>query len=371
MVSLEDLGVSSFWKPSPRIYKFVMDSFHFIVDHIKKDFLDVHGLENLDEDYYQLFLCGHKFYFDPVPVQGTIIRASNNSTPIPCPSKIKYVGHKILGPFLISSYCYPLYSEADGPTKREKSLQYSVERFLEHERFLIYPEGKTAGDGKLALGKRGAAELAWRVYHCMQEDSSLKKKKGIKMIPVDVSYYPIVGWTGVDKIALRFGKAINFKEEVIDKFYDPKNKTKNPKKLKKELEIKLMGKVMKEIGSLTTINMDSAASRVVYNLAEQGYFAIRKDQLEEKLQDFVGFLNNSDLHLLDHFKDKESVKKAYDSFLRRCKKKKVIKEDKGLLNLNLDYILSNPNFKDIRKKNFILYNYNLLEHIKDLKSNGF
>lgn len=371
MVDLEDLGLTTSTKPKPKVYKNLMKFSQFMVNHILKDSFGMHGEENLEEDYYQMFLCSHRFYTDPILAQIAIALASGNDNPIPAPAYKAYVKNKALGPLMISLFSYPIYGKDDGYTKKEKSLEYSVECFLKQDRILVFPEGRIAHDGKLANGKIGSAEIAWRAYHTIQSDKSLrKKKKGLKIIPMDISYYPIAGipWKDIDTMTIRFGEALDFEDEVIDRFYSLKNKLKNKEKLKKKLQIKLMNKVMKGIGSLTTVNMDNIASRAAYYFAKKNHSFVSKKYFEKKVKHVSEALNNSDsLYLVDHLKDEAGVEKACKDFLKRYGKKKVITDDGLMLGLNLERILSEPEFKKVRGENCILYNYNLLEHSKKFK----
>ena len=66
MVSLEELGFSPSNKPRKWVYKNVMNLSQFMVNSILKDSFEMEGTENLEEDYYQMFLCNHKFYTDPI-----------------------------------------------------------------------------------------------------------------------------------------------------------------------------------------------------------------------------------------------------------------------------------------------------------------
>lgn len=357
-------------QPSEKAYKNLVKLGQFIINHLWKDSFESYGTENLEEDYYQMFLSNHKFYTDPIIIQLAIILASGNDNPIPTPSYKLYMEHKALGPLLATLFSYPIYDKGDGYIKKEESLQYSVDCFLKHERMLIFPEGRISHDGKLAIGRIGSAEIAWRTYHHIKKNNSLEgKKKGLKIIPVDVSYSPIAGipYKDVDKTTVRFGKPIDFEKKVIETYNSAKNKFKDKKKLKKKLQIKLMNKIMKKIGSLTTVNMDQIASRIIYDFAKENYPLIEKEYFEELVQNTVENLNKSGrLHLLDDLKTKEGAKKAYINFLRRCAKRQIIGLHKSTLHLNLDYILSEPKFEDVRNENMILYNYNLLDHCNSL-----
>ncbi len=376
MVSLEELGLTTSSKPNEKRYKNLMRFSQFMVNHALKDAFEIKGQKNLEEDCYQLFLCNHKFYTDPILTQIAIALASGNDKPIPAPAYKAYVKHRALGPLMISLFSYPIYGKDDGYTQKEKSLQYSVECFLKQDRILIFPEGRISHDGKLARGKLGSAEIAWRAYHSIQADKYLRrKKKGMKMIPMDISYYPIAGipWKDIDKTTIRFGKSIDVDEELIDPYYAARNRFRNKAKLKMKLQIKLMNKVRKEIGSLTTINMDQIASRVVYDfIIGKDIYLVKKAHLEEKVLDIIKMLNESKkFYLSDHLKGEEKVKDAYADFIERFGKKGIIDENEfydDLFNFDADYIFSEPEFiKDVRNENVILYNHNLLEHLKDFK----
>ncbi len=137
MVSLEDLGILH--KPNEKVYKNIMKFSHYLVDHVLKDAFKLYGKENLEEDYYQIFLCNHKFYTDPPLAQIAIALASGNDKPIPAPAYKSYIHHKALGPLMAALFSYPIYDKGDGEEKKEQSLEYSVESFLQQERILIFP----------------------------------------------------------------------------------------------------------------------------------------------------------------------------------------------------------------------------------------
>ncbi|MBM3200592.1 hypothetical protein FJZ53_06655, partial [Candidatus Woesearchaeota archaeon] len=155
MVNLEDLGIKH--KPSEKIYKNIMKLSYFLVDHVFKDSFEFFGAENLREDCYQLFLCDHKFYSDPAIAQIAIALASDNDKPIPAPAYKAYIQHKALGPLMAALFSYPIFNKRDGDEKKEKSLEYSVESFLQQERILIFPEGRISHDGLLGRSKIGSA----------------------------------------------------------------------------------------------------------------------------------------------------------------------------------------------------------------------
>lgn len=367
MVSLEDLGILH--KPSEKVYKNLMKLSYFMVDHILKDSFELYGKENLEEDYYQLFLSDHKFYTDPPLAQIAIALASGNDKPIPAPAYKTYIHHKALGPLMAALFSYPIYDKGDGEEKKEQSLEYSVESFLQQERILIFPEGRISHDGLLAKGKIGSAEIAWRAYHKMQADPELnKKKKGMKIIPMEISYYPIAGVPLKDlrMMTVRFGKSIDVEKELISKYYSSKET--NKEDLKKNLQITLMNNVMKEIGSLATVNMEETASKALQYLVDKGYNYVKKEDFLIILDNMVKALNNTGLNLLNHFRDEEDKQDAYKLFLKRCKKRHILKEKKSKLNFNLGYLSSEPDFKHVRNKNVILYNKNLLEHLQVFKN---
>ncbi|MDP2906797.1 MAG: 1-acyl-sn-glycerol-3-phosphate acyltransferase [Nanoarchaeota archaeon] len=367
MVSLEDLGILH--KPNEKVYKNIMKFSHYLVGHVLKDAFELYGKENLEEDYYQIFLCNHKFYTDPPLAQIAIALASGNDKPIPAPAYKSYIHHKALGPLLAALFSYPIYDKGDGEEKKEQSLEYSVESFLQQERILIFPEGRISHDGLLARGKLGSAEIAWRAYHKMQADPELsKKKKGMKMIPMEISYYPIAGVPLKDlrMMTVRFGKSLDVEKELISKYYSDVD-TEDKEKLKKNLQMVLMNDVMKEIGSLATVNMEETASKVLHYLVDKGRWSIKKEDFLIVLDDVVEALNTTSLNMLNHFKDEEDKQEAYKLFLKRCKKRHILKEKKGELRFNLEYVFSQPEFKHVRNKNVILYNKNLLEHLQVFK----
>lgn len=368
MVSLEDFGIKQ--KPNEKVYKNLMKFSHFMVDHVFKDAFELYGTENLEEGSYQMFLCDHKFYTDPPIAQIAIALASNNDKPIPAPAYKSYIHHKALGPLMAALFSYPIYSKDDGEDKKEQSLEYSVESFLQQERILIFPEGRISHDGLLAEAKIGSAEIAWRAYHKIQGSPDLgSKKKGVKIIPMEISYYPIAGVPLKDlkKMTIRFGKSLDVEEELILKYYKLKPDHNDEEKLKKNLQITLMDKVMKEIGLLATVNMEEVASRVLYHLAGQGYSQIRKENFKRVMDGVVSALNPANFHLLEHFNDEEARDESYRLFLKRCKKKHAVKIKKKNVYFNLKYLLSNPEFKHVRNENVILYNKNLLEHLPVFK----
>lgn len=368
MVSLEDLGIKH--KPSEKVYKKVMKFSHYLVNHVLKDSFEFYGKENLQEDYYQIFLCDHKFYTDPALAQVAIALASGNDKPIPAPAYKAYIHHKALGPLMATLFSYPIYDKGDGKEKKEQSLKYSVESFLQQERILIFPEGRIAHDGLLGQAKLGSAEIAWRAYHKMQADPELsKKKKGMKIIPMEVSYYPIAGVPLKDlkKMTIRFGKSLDVEDEMIKKYYSANVKNKDARK--KSLQMKLMLKVGKEIGLMEAVNMEEVASTVLYYIANQSCSSVKKDDFKQTVETAVETLKSiPDVYLLDHLKDKKEQEKSYNLFLKRCKKKKVIKPKKNMLNINLGYVLSKPEFKKVRGSNFILYNRNMLQHLGAVKN---
>ena len=100
-------------------------------------------------------------------MQFAIIKASNNENPIPAPAYKSYLKHKQLGPLMTTLYSYPLYGKEDGYTNKEKSLDYSVDCFLQQKRILIFPEGQISHDGKQGMGRIGSAEIAWRIYDAL------------------------------------------------------------------------------------------------------------------------------------------------------------------------------------------------------------
>jgi len=364
MVSLEDFGIKH--KPNEKMYKNLMKFSHYLADHVFKDSLELYGKENLEEDYYQMFLCNHLFYTDPPLAQVAIALTSGNDKPIPAPAYKAYIHHKTLGPLMAKLFSYPIYGKEDGDEKKEKSLEYSVESFLQQERILIFPEGRISHDGLLGQGKFGSAEIAWRAYHKIQSDPELsKKKKGMKMIPMGISYYPIAGVPLKDlkMMTVRFGKSIDVEKELISKYYSLKPEPEVKEDLKKNLQIILMNNVMKEIGNLTTVNLEELASTVLYHLAGKDCCIIKKEDFTSLLDKMVVSLNKTGLNLLEHFKDDKAKQEAYGLFLKRCKKRNIIKKKKSRLFLNLEYIFSQPDFKEVRNKNMILYNKNLLKHL--------
>jgi 1-acyl-sn-glycerol-3-phosphate acyltransferase len=368
MVSLEDLGILH--KPNEKVYKNIMKFSHYLVDHVLKDAFELYGKENLEEDYYQIFLCNHKFYTDPPLAQIAIALASGNDKPIPAPAYKAYIHHKALGPLMAALFSYPIYDKGDGEEKKEQSLEYSVESFLQQERILIFPEGRISHDGLLARGKLGSAEIAWRAYHKIQADPELsKKKKGMKMIPMEISYYPIAGVPLKDlrMMTVRFGKSIDVEKELISKYYGSNADAEDKEKLKKNLQMVLMNDVMKEIGSLATVNMEETASKVLHYLVDKGRCSIKKEDFLIILDDVVESLNTTSLNLLNHFRDEEDKQEAYKLFIKRCKKRHILKEKKSELRFNLEYVFSQPEFKHVRNKNVILYNKNLLEHLQVFK----
>ena len=369
MVSLEDFGIKH--KPSEKVYKNLMKFSYFMVDHVLKDSFELYGKENLEEDYYQMFLCDHKFYTDGVLAQIAIALASNNDKPIPAPAYKAYIHHKALGPLMAALFSYPIYSKSDGEEKKEQSLEYSVESFLQQERILIFPEGRISHDGLLAQAKLGSAEIAWRAHHKIQGDPELgKKKKGVKIIPMEISYYPIAGvhLKDLEKMTIRFGKPMDVEKELISKYYGSNADAEDKEKLKKNLQIVLMNDVMKEIGSLATVNMEETASKVLHYLVDKGRCSIKKEDFLIILDDVVEALNNTGLNLLNHFRDEESKQESYELFIKRCKKRHILKEKKSELHFNLEYVFSQPEFKHVRNKNTILYNKNLLEHLQVFKN---
>jgi len=375
MVDLEDFEIS-LYKPDKKKYQQVMKLGHYIKDRVVKDAFEFYGEENLEEDYYQLFLCDHKFYTDPPFIQLAIVIASDNDNPIPAPAYKKYVNNKALAPIMQKLFSYPIYGKDDGYTKKEKSMQYSVDCFLKQERLLVFPEGRIAHDGKLARGRFGSAEIAWRTYDMIQQDPELKKKKkGLKIIPADFSYYPMVGMPlkDMNKMTVRFGKSIDFEKEVIKEYNSFKNRFANKKNLERKLKISFMRKVMKEIGSLTTVNIDQVASRLIYSLAKKDYSLMKKEHLESIITDTVKELNSlkpGTIHLIDHLQTIGELKKAYNNLLYRYVKKGILKQDplyNDMIHFNMDYISSEPDFKNVRNENIILYNHNLVNHLTELK----
>lgn len=377
MVSLEDLGLSAKHKPSEKVYKKLAKLSKFMIENVLKDSFEMYGTENLREDHYQMFLCDHKFYTDPILCQMAVVLSSGNDKPIPAPAYKTYVKSKTLGPVMIKLFSYPIYGKEDGYDDREKSIQYSVECFLKQERILVFPEGKIAHDGLLDEGKLGSAEIAWRAYHKIQEDEALRnKKKGLKIIPMEVSYYPVAGipWKQMKKMTVRFGEPFDFEKEVVQKirnYYGPRFN--NNEKIRKRIMSRLMSKVMKSIGYMTAVNMDNVLSEMLYEHARKGEYTVNKGTIEKKLEEIVTDLSLSEnLYLLDHFKNEHEMKKAFEDFLKRCKKKEIIEEysypagDSAIL-LDLKYISSKPEFKKVRSENIILYNHNLMQHSEEFK----
>lgn len=376
MVGLEDLGISPKHKPSEKIYKKLAKLSKFIIEDILKDSFEMHGTENLREDCYQMFLCDHKFYTDPVLCQMAIVLSSGNDKPIPAPAYKTYVKNKTLGPIMVKLFSYPIYGKEDGYTDREKSIQYSVECFTKQERILIFPEGQISHDGLLREGRIGSAEIAWRAYHKIREDEQLRnKKKGLKIIPMEVSYYPVAGipWKHMKKMTVRFGEPFDFEKEVIQKIRSYGSRFNNNEKIRKRIMSRLMDKVMKSIGYMTMINMDNVASRMVYEYARRGELTIEKETFEKKLRNIATALNFSEnLYLLDHFKNEHETKKSLVDFLKRCEKEGALTEfpyakDGSALYLHPEYMLSKPEFKNVRKENIILYNYNMMQHSKEFQ----
>ncbi len=326
MVSLEDFGIKQ--KPNEKVYKNLMKFSQFMVDHVFKDSFELYGAENLREDSYQMFLCDHKFYTDPPIAQIAIALASKNDKPVPAPAYKAYIHHKALGPLIAMLFSYPIYSKTDGEEKKEQSLEYSVESFLQQERILIFPEGRISHDGLLAQPKLGSAEIAWRAYHRIQGDPELgRKKKGMNIIPMEISYYPIAGipLKDLEKMTIRFGKPIDVEKELILKYYNLKPKCEDEAKLKKNLQIVLISKAMEEIGSLATVNMEELASTVLYRLAGKGCFEIGKEDFKKTVDKTIEDLKSSSLHMLEHFNDEGAKEEAYRLFFKRCKKKHFVK----------------------------------------------
>jgi len=381
MVDLKDLGIP--WpKPNEKLYGNVVKLGYFLINNVFKDSFEFYGSENFEEEHYQLFLADHKFYTDPMLIQLAITMGSDNGTPIPAPAYKSYVKHRALGPIMTRLYSYPIYGKDDGYTEKEKSMQYSVECFLKQKRIMVFPEGRISHDGKLALGKIGSAEIAWRAYHFLNynpDGTPVKKKKKLKIIPTEISYSPIAGipLKDIDKMTIRFGKSIDFEEEVVDKFYSIKKsrfkmrKYKDDEDLKKKLQIKLMRKVMEEIGSMTTINVDEIGSRILYDFAQKDRGIIKKSHFENLVDNVVEELKKSDkLCLLDHLKTNKEIKKTTKDFLGRYRKKQIVQHNElypEIFHLNMDYILEEHKFKEVRGKNLVLYNYNLLEHLIPFK----
>ena len=133
-----------------------------------------------------------------------------------------------------------------------------------------------------------------------------------------------------------------------------------------------MDYVMGKISSLTTINMDQVCSRIIYDLAKKKNSTIEKFFLEDKIVKISNALRNSNLYFLDHFNDKESIEYAYNDFLRRFKKENFkngyFTEGESELKLDLDKILSEPKWREVRDKNRILYNHNSIDHLDNYKN---
>ncbi len=373
MVSLEDLGINSSG-PNEALYRKTTWIGHFIINHIFKGTFDFYGTENLEEDYYQLFLSDHKFYTDPIIVQMAITMASGNSNPIPAPAYKDYILHKHLGPIMAAFYSFPIYGKEDGYDNKEKSLEYCVECFLKQERLLIFPEGSISRSGKLDFGRIGSAEIALRAYNCiMKEDFETKKKKGIKIIPVSLDYHPYPGipWKETTKLTVRFGRSIDFEKEFFNGLTYFSRLVHDEEKFKKKIQVAFMKKVMNAIGALTKINLDPLASRIIYDFAKKNHPIIKKDHLEEILYSTVDKLKqNRYLYLSEKLETEQGLKDDCERFLELCMKRKIIKQNKlypEIFQLNYDYLLANIEEDRIWKDNLILYNCNLVEHIVPLK----
>src|SRR3989339_131387 len=310
-ITLKDLGLSG--QPNESIYKNLMKFSNFLLNTVLANTFEMSGEENLREDCFQIFLCNHLYYTDPVLAQMAIVLASQNDNPIPAPAYKTYVKHKILGPIMVSLFSFPIYGKEDGYTQRENSLQYCFQCFLRQQRILIFPEGQIAHDGEFITGKFGAAEIARRAYHALNDIKSGNYKEKIKIIPMNISYYPTPGvpLSETGKISVQFGRAIDVKEDFIDRFYSPFHPFSDEIKLKRSLQAKLMKKVTHEIGLLTTININQVISWIIYELAQNKHL------------------------MIDKYK--------FDNILKEYK------------------------FEDVRDKNIIFYNRNLINHLDDFK----
>ncbi|MBU4500992.1 MAG: 1-acyl-sn-glycerol-3-phosphate acyltransferase [Nanoarchaeota archaeon] len=376
MVKLEDLDIP-YPDPSEKAYNNVIKLAYFLVERVLKDSLEFYGSENLEEQHYQIFLANHKFYTDPILLQVAIAISSDNGNPIPAPAYKSYIKHPALGPIMTKLYSYPIYGKEDGYKIKEKSMQYSVESFVKQKRILVFPEGRISHDGLLSLGRIGSSEIAWRAYHDMNYDKDGKpesQKKKIKIIPTEISYSPIGGipLKDMDEMTIRFGKSIDFEEEVIKQYNSIKYKFhKDKKKVKRNLQIKLMRKVMKEIGLLTTLNIDNLGSRVLYDFAEKKRDVMKIDHFHEMIQNMANNLKESEnFYMLNHLKNPMMLRTRTEDFLDRCRKKGALNNNEiysDLIHLNLDYILKEHDFFDVRNDNIIKYNYNLLEHLTPAK----
>lgn len=372
-ITLKDLGLPG--QPSESIYKNLMKFSNFLINNILANTFEMSGTEHLKNNCLQIFLCNHLYYTDPVLAQMAIVLASQNDKPIPAPAYKTYVKHKVLGPLMVSLFSFPIYGKEDGYTEKENSLQYCMQCFMRQERILIFPEGQIAHDGRMISGKIGATEIAWRAFHLVNNIKENEYPERIEIIPMNISYYPTAGipLSNMGKISVRFGAPIDFKTELIDKFYSPFYHFSDEVKLKKNLQIKLIKRVMDDIGSLTTININQIISWVIYYMCQKGSFVIDRYKFDNIIFDIIDKLKEvKKFYLADHLYDPKLTVNAYDKFLNFIIEKNIAVEHlsrrrENIIAFNMHYMFQDHIFSDIRNNNIIYYNSNLIDHLNYFK----
>lgn len=372
-ISLQDLGLSG--SPSENIYKNLAKFSNFLLNTVLVNTFEMSGTENLKNDCLQMFLCNHLYYTDPVLAQMAIILASGNDNPIPAPAYKSYVKHKVLGPIMVGLYSFPIYGKEDGYTEKENSLQYGTQCFMRQERILLFPEGQIVHDGKMIDGKLGSPDICSRAFHFINNIKKNEYPERIEIVPMNISYYPVAGipLSNMGKISIRFGVPIDFKTEFIDKFYSPFYCFMDEDKLRKHLYIKLIDRVMKEIGTLTTININQIVSWVIHHMCQRGNFVIDKYKFDNIIFDIIDVLRKeSNFYLIDHLRDDALFISAYDNFLNLLFEKNIAlihssRRRESILAFNMHYVLGDHDFASVRNNNIILYNRNLIDHLTNFK----
>jgi 1-acyl-sn-glycerol-3-phosphate acyltransferase len=391
---------------------------------------EVFGQENLRHDHFQLFLCNHLFYTDGVLVPLAIIMASGDDTPIPAPAYKEYVLHQHLGKIMQPMYAYPIYGREDGYDKRSESIRYSVDVFYRQKRLLIFPEGEIARNGIYFKKKPGALEIALRTYQRIMEQGGFETtgKKGIVLTPANISYYPLPGLpfkyrarygdrevlfprTKIENVSIRFGRPVDFEEAFIRKFdarksrlsgkayYGLKNlyrigvhnrifrrqkkrihcdsgESRFEVELRMNLGRKLLQRISKEIGSLTTVNLDHIMSQVIYDLAKyhSADCRIRENDLLEIIFAVVDILGQSGkFHLADHLEGRGRGKmRIWRRFRDRCIEEGFLRTggtEENYLDIDYDRVMFEPETNDYFKyRNLVMYNKNLISHLSRIKA---
>jgi len=100
---------------------------------------------------------------------------------------------------------------------------------------------------------------------------------------------------------------------------------------------------------------------------------IDKYKFDNLLFDIIDRLKEEKkIHLINHLTDCDLTLRAYDVFMEKLFRENIIarhitRRREEVIGFNFDYILKEYKFEDVRDKNIIFYNRNLINHLDDFK----